>query len=87
MLHWGSRLSSAGASLCGRKAGQKEKESARGAMGRGKREERLPPFPSSHRPLRAFYFPLLLFLLGYSAGACAEETGESRKNHNRGSDE
>lgn len=29
MLHWGSRLSSAGASLCGRKAGQKEKESVR----------------------------------------------------------
>ena len=25
-------------------------------MGRGKREERLPPFPSSHHPPRTFYF-------------------------------
>ena len=32
------------------------KESARGTMGRGKREERLPLFPSSHRSPRAFYF-------------------------------
>ena len=38
---------------------EKEKESARGAMGRGKREERFPPFPSSHRPPRAFYFSIV----------------------------
>ena len=31
-----------------------KKESARGTMGRGKREER--PLPSSHRTPRAFYF-------------------------------
>ena len=37
-------------------AGEEEKESARGTMERGKREERLQPFPSSHRPPRAFYF-------------------------------
>ena len=46
--------------LCCGEAGEKEKESARGTMGRGKREERLPPFPSSHRPPRAFYFCRLL---------------------------
>ena len=50
----GGALSSAEASLCYEEAGEKEKESARGTMGRGKREERLPPFPSSHLPLRAF---------------------------------
>ena len=47
-------LSSAEASLCCGEAGEKEKESARGTIGRGKREERFPPFPSSHLPLRAF---------------------------------
>ena len=49
-------LSSAEASLCCGEAGEEEKESAQGRMGRGKREERLPPLPSSHRPPRAFYF-------------------------------
>ena len=38
------------------RSGKKEKESARGTMRRGKREEKLPPFPSSHRSPRAFYF-------------------------------
>ena len=46
--------------LCCGEAGEKEKGSARGTMGRGKREERLPPFPSSHRPPLAFYFCRLL---------------------------
>ena len=50
----GGALSSAEASLCCGEAGEKEKESARGTIGRGKREERFPPFPSSHLPLRAF---------------------------------
>ena len=49
-------LSSAEASLCCGKAGEKEKGSARSTMGRGKREERLLPFLSSHLPLRPFYF-------------------------------
>ena len=53
---WFSPLSSAKPSLCRRGAGEKEKESARGTMGRGKREER--HFPSSHRPLGAFYFSI-----------------------------
>ena len=50
----GWALSSAEASLCCGEAGEKEKESARGTIGRGKREERFPPFPSSHLSLRAF---------------------------------
>ena len=41
-LHGAGALSSAEASLCCGEAGEKEKESARGTMGRGKREERLP---------------------------------------------
>ena len=52
----GGALPSAEASLCCGEVWEKEKESARGTMVRGKKEERLPPFPSSHLPLRAFYF-------------------------------
>ena len=37
-------LSSAEASLCCGEAGEKEKDSARGTMGRGKREERPLPY-------------------------------------------
>ena len=36
-------------------------------------KQRLPPFPSSYRPPRAFYFRLLTLLLGYPAGASTEE--------------
>ena len=54
---------------------EERKRERAGQDGRGKREERLPPFPSSHRPPRAFYFfRLLLFLLVYPAGAYAEES-------------
>ena len=49
-------LSSGEASECCEEAGEKEKESARGTMGRGKREDGFPPFPSSYRPTRAFFF-------------------------------
>ena len=49
-------LSSAEASLhCG-EAGEKEKESGWGTMGRGKREERFPPCPFSNLPPCAFCF-------------------------------
>ena len=51
-------LSSAEASLYCGEAGEKEKESARGTIGRGKREERFPPArpcPFSHLPPCAFY--------------------------------
>jgi len=56
-------------------AGEKEKESARGTMGRGKREER--PFPSSHRPPRALYFFDYFILMGIPSGSLCG--GESDK--------
>ena len=60
------------ASLYRREAGERKKESARGTMGRGIRKSEV--FPSSHRPPLSI-FRLLLFLLGYPAGASAEKTG------------
>jgi len=42
---WISAFSSAEASLYHREVGEREKESARGAMGRGGDKERHPPFP------------------------------------------
>ena len=72
---WFSPLSSAKPSLCRRGAGEKEKESARGTMGRGKREERREAFslfPSS--PGRFLFFHLYCyFFLRYPAGAFAEK--------------
>ena len=54
------------------------KKKARRGRWEGKREEarpQLPPFPPSHRSPRAFFLLLLLqfLLLGYPAGASAEE--------------
>ena len=49
-------LSSAEASLCREEGGEKEKERARGTMGKGEGEER--PFPSSHLPPRACYISI-----------------------------
>ena len=46
--------SSAEASLCRRETGEKEKESARGTMGRGKREKRPFPLPIIPLALSAF---------------------------------
>ena len=69
-------LSSAEASLCCRVAGvqekdllsvgagEKEKESARGTMGRGKREERLPSFPFSHRSRALSIFRFIASIIG-----------------------
>ena len=55
---------------------EKEIESARGTMERGKREERLPPFPSSHRPPRAFYFSIIAVFIGIPRGSlCGGESG------------
>ena len=65
-------LASAEASLYRREAGERKKESARGTMGRGIRKSEV--FPSSHRPPLSI-FRLLLFLLGYPAGASAEKRG------------
>ena len=54
------------------RAGEREKESARGMMGRGKRKSsRLFPLPIVPRAISIFR--LLLFLLGCLAGASAEE--------------
>ena len=66
-------LASEKASLYRRDAGEKEKESARGTMGRGKEKARFFPLPIFPRALSIFR--KLLFLLGYSAGASAEKTG------------
>ena len=41
--------------MCHRKARDKEEESAHGTMEGVRKEARLLPFPSSHRPLSAFY--------------------------------
>ena len=55
--------------------GEKEKESALGTIGRGKREEKLPPFPSSHRSPRAFYFLIIAIFIGMPcAGLCGGES-------------
>ena len=62
-LHLGESLSPLQRPLCVvGKLGRWKNESARRTMGRGKREERLPPFPSSHRPPRAFYFLITVFI-------------------------
>ena len=63
--------SAAEASLCCREAGEKEKDSARGTMGRGR--EKRGPFPLPIVPRALSIFRLLLLLLGYPAGASAEE--------------
>ena len=68
-----------GGSLCCGEAGEKEKESARGTMGRGKREERPRgsrrfPLPIVPRPLSIFsIIDILIFWWGYPVGASAEE--------------
>ena len=43
---------------------RKGKQSARGRVGRGKREELLHPFPSSHRPPCAFHFSIFAIFIG-----------------------
>ena len=47
-------------------------------MGRGKREERLPPFPSSNRPPRAFFFSVIAIFIGMSSGSlCGGERDDT----------
>ena len=64
-------LSSAEASLCCGKAGEKEKESARGTKGRGERALAVSLFPSS--PAHFLFFLLFKFWWGYPVGASAGE--------------
>ena len=78
-------LSSAEASLCcwggggggGGGGGEKKKKGAGGGGGGGggggERKIERAGFPSSHRPPRAFYFFDYVILMGYPAGASAEE--------------
>jgi len=75
-------LSTAEASLCRGEAGERKKESAQDTMGiRAKREERpqAPAFSFFPSCPALFIFPLLLFLLGYPAGASAEERASGSK--------
>ena len=65
-------FSSAEASLYRREAGEREKESARGTMGREKRRSEV--FPSSHLPPRSFYFSKIVIFIGIPSGSlCGEE--------------
>ena len=43
--------------------GERKRKRA-GHDGKGNREERLPPFPSSHRSPRAFYFSIIAIFIG-----------------------
>ena len=65
-------LASAEASLYRREAVEREKEGARGTMGREKRRREV--FSSSHRPPRAFYFSIIAIFIGIHSGSlCGEE--------------
>ena len=66
-------LSSAEALLCSREAGEKEKESARGTMGRGKTAPAFSLFPLS--PAR-FYFSIVAIFIGKPSGSLCG--GENR---------
>ena len=61
-------LSSAEASLCCGEAREKEKESARGTMGRGKREDR-PRFPLPIVPRALSIFSIIDILMGIPSGS------------------
>ena len=66
-------LSSTEAPFCRRKAGEREKESAEDD---GKvKKMRLPPFPSSHRPLRSCFFLIIAIFIGIPSGASVEKSG------------
>ena len=65
-------LASAEVSLYRREAREREKESARGTMGREKKRSQV--FPSSHRPPRAFYFSVIAIFIGIPSGSlCGED--------------
>ena len=74
-------LYSAEAFFCCREDREKEKESARGTMGKGKREERpFLTFSLVPRPLRAFYFFIIAILGGIPSGSLC---GGERMRHYR----
>ena len=64
-------LSSAETALRCREVGGERKRERGGHDGKGKerKKERLPPFPSSHRSLLAFYFSIIAILIGIPCGS------------------
>ena len=77
-------LSSAESSLCCGEAGEKKRKRA-GHDGKGKdRRQASPPFPSSHRPPRAFYFSIIAIFIGVPSGSlCGGERSSNRFDVNR----
>ena len=52
-------------------------------MGRGKKKERLPPSPSSHRPPRAFYFPIIVIFIGTPGGILCGGNSSTQASENQ----
>ena len=50
---------------------------------RTKRGLRLPPFLSSHRPPRAFYFSIIAILIGIPSGSLCREESQWFKTHEK----
>ena len=61
-------------SLLRRGPGKERKRERAGHDGKGKREERLPRFPSFHPSPRGFYFSIIAIFIGTPSGSlCGEE--------------
>ena len=56
-------------SLLRRGPGKERKKERAGHDGKGKREERLPRFPSSHPSPRGFYFSIIVIFIGTPSGS------------------
>ena len=50
---------------------------------RAKRGLRLPPFPSSRRPPRAFYFSIITILIGIPSGSLCRGESQWFKTHEK----
>ena len=56
--------------------GEREKKKVRRAQWEGERKKKgHPPFPSSHRPPRAFYFSIIATFIGIPKGSLCREEG------------
>ena len=59
--------------------GERKRKRA-GNHGKGKEKREFPPFPSSHRPRRSFYFSIIAILIGIPSGSlCGGESWWSLK--------
>ena len=77
-------VSSAESSLCCEEAGEKKKKARGGRWEGEERREASPPFPSSHRPPRAFYFSIIAIFIGIPSGSlCRGERSSNRFDVNR----